>query len=316
MNRLVGLIALAILFASASVASAQEPPSLRAAPDAGAAAQVTRDIAGRWTGAGDAAMQSLAKAGGSLTNIVTGKFSGLSTTIAIADWSATLGTLSAGDVRGGVSGAAAIAVGGKITAGGAALFGEAGAVLGGAIGSFFPVIGNIAGTMVGGAVGTTAGGGFICAFGYDKYVKDYVAKGVLAGIAAVIDPLPMAEMRAKMDALMLQAMSPEERAMLEASSTFGGGEVQLLDFGTLPYVPTLKQPAPGVPSPDAQQQAALGDVVPSSFVIVWDPQPDLAIPCTISGGNVSCSYVRDLPRGARDVFDTRKHQRQRARRDA
>ncbi len=258
MNRPITLIMLAMLGALPSIASAQEPEPdvLRAAPDAGAIAQEYRDIGGRWTGAGDAAMQSLAKSGGTLTNIVTGKFAGLSKAVAIADWSATLGTLSAGDMRGGVSGAVAIAVGGKITAGGAAFFGEAGAVVGGAVGTFFPVIGNIAGTMVGGAVGTTAGG-FICAFGYDKYVKDYVAKGVLAGIAAVIDPLPMAEMRAKMDALMLQAMSPQERAMLEASSTFGGGEVQLLDFGTLPYVPVPKQPAPSAATPSPQDQAAL-----------------------------------------------------------
>ncbi len=68
---------------------------LRAAPDAGAVAQENRDIAGRWIGAGDAAMQSLAKSGGTLTNIVTGKFDGLSKTIAIADAASTLGAASA-----------------------------------------------------------------------------------------------------------------------------------------------------------------------------------------------------------------------------
>ncbi len=275
-------IMLAMLLASFSLASAQT-----AAPDAGAVAQEYRDIGGRWTGASDAAMQSLAKAGGTLTNIVTGKIAGLSNAVAIADWSATLGTLSAGDVRGGVSGAAAIAVGGKITAGGAAFFGEAGAVVGGAVGTFFPVIGNIAGTMVGGAVGTTAGG-FICAFGYDKYVKDYVAKGVLAGIAAVIDPLPMAEMRAKMDALMLQAMSPQEHAMLEASSTFGGGEVQLLDFGTLPYEPVPKQPASSVPATPPQQEAVLGDGIPASFELNQNAQVNYPLACTVVGARVSC----------------------------
>ena len=291
---------LALLLAS-SLASAQEPPSLRAAPppaqpdvltagpNAGAAAQESRDIAGRWLGASDAAIQEFGKVGGSLANIVTGKFSGLSTTIAIADWSSTVGALSAGDVRGAVSSAVAIKVGATVTSGGATLFGEIGAVTGGAVGSFFPVIGNVAGVMVGGAVGTAAGG-FIAAFGYDKYIKDYVAKGVLAGIAAVIDPLPMAEMRAKMDALMLQAMSPEERAQLEASATFGAGEVQLLDFGTLPHVPVPKQPLPNVPARDAQQQAALPPVVVGDLLVgVRKFVLDGPTVCTIDSGQVNCT---------------------------
>ena len=284
----------AFLLLSVCCAQAQEPPSLRApppaqpdvltaGPNAGAAAQETRDIAGRWLGASDAAIQEFGKAGGSLTNIVTGKFAGLSRAIAIADWSATLGAAWGGDVRGAVSSAVAIKVGATVTSGGATLFGEIGAVAGGAVGSFFPVVGNFAGVMVGGAVGTAAGG-FIAAFGYDKYVKDYVAKGVLAGIAAVIDPLPMAEMRAKMDALTLQAMSPEERALLEASATFGGGEVQLIDFGAQPSTPTLKQPAP-----DAQQQTALGDSVPASFELNQNNQINYPLACTVKDASVICS---------------------------
>ena len=104
-------------------------------------------------------------------------------------------------------------------------------------------------------------------------------------------------MRAKMDALMLQAMSPEERAMLEASSTFGGGEVQLLDFGTQPYVPVPKQPASSVPSTPQQQQAALGDSLPGSFLITWDTMPDHSFPCTISGTKVSCTDEMSLGGG-------------------
>ena len=253
MNRLVVPIAVAILSAAASAALAQEPPSLRAAPDPGALAQEQRDIAGRWLGATDAAIQSAGKAGGTLTNIATGKFDGLSKTIAVADAASTLGAASAGDVRGTVSGAAAIAVGGKVTAGGAALFGEIGAVTGGAVGSFFPVIGNIAGSIVGGAVGTAAGG-FIAAFGYDKYLKDYVTRGT-AGIMSVFDKALLNEAMEAKRAFLWATMAPEERAQLQA---FKPEEVALLDFGTLPYVPVLKQPAPQAPAmPLPQDQAAL-----------------------------------------------------------
>ncbi len=243
----------AFLVMSIDFASALEPPSLRVGPDPGAAAQENRDIAGRWLGATDAAIKSAGKAGGTLTNIVIGKFEGLSKTIAITDASAALGAASAGDVRGALSVAAAIAVGGEVTAGGAALFGEIGAVTGGAVGSFFPVIGNIAGSIVGGAVGTAAGG-FIAAFGYDKYVKDYVAKGV-TGIVSVFDKAPLAEAMEAKRAFLWATMAPEERAQLQ---TFKPEEVTLLDFGTLPYVPVLKQPAPTVPvTPPSQDQTAL-----------------------------------------------------------
>ena len=280
-STLITPMILATVFASTLIASAQ-------APDPGAVAQENRDIAGRWLGATDAAIQSAGKAGGTLTNIATGKFEGLSTSISIADAASTLGAASAFDMRGTVSGVAAIAVGGKVTAGGAALFGEIGAVTGGAVGSFFPVIGNIAGSIVGGAVGAAAGG-FIAAFGYDKYVKDYVTSGT-TGIMSVFDKAPLAEAMEAKRAFLWATMAPEERAQLTA---FKPEEVTLLDFGTLPYVPVLKQPA----ASGTQQQAALGDTVPSSFAIVWDTQPDLAIPCTISGGNVSCGYERDLPAG-------------------
>ncbi len=218
----------------------------------GAVAQEQRDIVGRWLGATDAAIQSFAKVGGPLTDIVTGKFDGLSKTIAIADAASTLGAASAGDVRGAVSGAAAIAVGGKVTAGGAALFGEIGSVAGGAVGSFFPVIGNIAGSIVGGAVGTAAGG-FICAFGYDKYVKDYVAQGI-TGIVSVFDTAPLTQAMQAKRAFLWETMAPEERAQLQG---FNPEEVQLLDFATLPYVLVPKQPTPSAATPSPQDQAAL-----------------------------------------------------------
>ena len=263
----------------------REPDVLRAAPDPAALAQEQRDIAGRWLGATDAAIQSAGKAGGTLTNIVTGKFEGLSKSISIADAASTLGAASAGDVRGTVSGAAAIAVGGKVTAGGAALFGEIGAVTGGAVGSFFPVIGNIAGSVVGGAIGTAAGG-FIAAFGYDKYVKDYVAKGV-TGLVSVFDKAPLAEAMEAKRAFLWATMAPEERAQLTA---FKPEEATLLDFGTLSYVPVLKQPAPQTSTPDAQQQAALppaaiGNLLTGVKKIVLDG-PTV---CTIDSGQVNCT---------------------------
>jgi len=75
--------------------------------------------------------------------------------------------------------------------------------------------------------------------------------------------------------------------MLEASSTFGGGEVQLLDFGTQPSVPTLKQPLPNVPAPDAQQQAVLPP--PASFLAgVRKIELYGIIKCDIAGNQVIC----------------------------
>ncbi len=184
-------------------------------------------------------------------------------------------------MRGAVSGAAAIAVGGKVTAGGAALFGEVGSVAGGVVGSFFPVIGNIAGSVVGGAVGTAAGG-FIAAFGYDKYIKDYVAQGV-AGIVSVFDTAPLDEAMQAKRAFLWETMSPEERAQLQSFNR--REEVTLLDFGTLPYVPVPKQPAP-----DAQQQAALppggvDNLLAGARRIVLDG-PTI---CTIDNGQVNCT---------------------------
>ncbi len=272
---LIAPIMLAMLLAPFSVASAQT-----AAPDAGAVAQEYRDIGGRWTGASDAAVQSLAKTGGTLTNIVTGKVAGLSNAVAIADWSATLGAASALDVRGAVSGAAAIAVGGNVTAGGAALFGEIGTVAGGAVGSFFPVIGNIAGSIVGGAVGTAAGG-FICAFGYDKYVKDYVAKGV-TGIVSVFDTAPLTKAMEAKRAFLWATMAPEERAQLQG---FNPQEVTLLDFGTLPYVLVPKT------SEATQQQMNIdrGIAGGSTFTLVQNLEIGHSMVCTITDGKVSCA---------------------------
>ena len=257
----------------------------------GAFAEEWRNVAGRWLGATDAAVESFAKVGGTLTDMVTGKFDGLSKTITIADASATLGAASAGDVRGTVSGAAAIAVGGKVTAGGAALFGEIGSVAGGAVGSFFPVVGNIAGSIVGGAVGTAAGG-FICAFGYDKYLKDYVAQGV-TGIVSVFDTAPLAGAMQAKRAFLWETMAPEERAKLQ---TFNPEEVQLLDFGTLPYVLVPKQPTQDAAAMDAQQQAALppaviGDPLAGVKTLEINPNSEIDFPlaCIIEGARFKCT---------------------------
>jgi hypothetical protein len=282
-----GSLPVSLLFLAWTAASAQEPPSLRAAPDAGTVAQEQRDIAGRWLGASDAAVQEFGKAGGTLTDAATGKFTGLSKAIAVADWSSTLGAATGGDVRGAVSGAVAIKVGATAAAGGAALFGEAGAIAGGMVGSFFPVIGNIAGSIVGGAIGAAAGG-FITAFGYEKYVKDYVSKGVIAGIASVFDKAPLAEAMEAKRAFLWATMAPEERAQLQV---FKPEEVALIDFGTLPYVPVPKQPAP-----DAKQQAALttGNVLAGVRKFTIGP-----LEWTINGGVATHRHV--YPGGATSV---------------
>ncbi len=303
------------------------PPLALAQTDAGKAAQDQRDIAGRWLGATDAAVQEFGRAGGTLTNASLSQFEGVSGAIGKADWASSYGALSAGDVRGAVGGAVAIKVGAAATSGGAALFGEVGAVTGGVVGSFFPVVGNVAGTMVGGAIGTAAGG-FITAYGYDKYVKDYVSEGVVAGIASVFDTAPLDQAMQTRRAFLLQTMAPEQQAQLQV---FKPEEVSLLDFGALPYVPVPKEPAlttpAATPSPQAQQQAALppavvGDLLVGVKKIVLDG-PTV---CTIDNGQVNCtqppanigSAVRQISRSLsgvvtgntlelalRDVFEAR-----------
>ncbi len=287
---------LAMLVASLSFAQAQElraapprePDVLRAAPDTGTVAQERRDIAGRWLGATDSAVQEFGKVGGTLTNASLSQFEGVSGAIAKADWASSYGALSAGDIRGAVSGAVAIKVGAAATSGGAALFGEAGAVAGGAIGSFFPVVGNVAGTMVGGAIGTAAGG-FITAYGYDKYVKDYVSKGVVAGIASVFDTAPLDQAMQARRAFLLQTMAPEQQAQLQV---FKPEEVSLLDFGTLPYVPIPKQPV------GTQQQAALPPVGAPTGDFLIDIGDAGALNCTVAAGTVRCegSYALGMAR--------------------
>jgi hypothetical protein len=280
---------LAMLLTSLSGASAQElraaPPAepdvLQAAPDPGAVAQESRDIAGRWLGASDAAVQEFGKAGGTLTNVVTGKVSGLSTAVSVADWASPVGALSAGDIRNAVSGAVAIKTGAAATAGAAALFGEIGAATGGVIGSFLPVIGNVAGTMVGGAIGTAAGG-FIVAYGYDKYVKDYVIKRV-TGLVSVFDTTPLDQAMQARRAFLLQTMSPEQQSQLQS---FSPEEVQLIDFAALPYVPVLKQPQSNAPATADQQQA----VLPAGNVLAGVRKIELfgQINCDIAGNRVTC----------------------------
>jgi hypothetical protein len=274
----------------------REPDVLRAAPDAGTVAQEQRDIAGRWLGASDAAVQEFAKAGGTLTSVATGKFTGLSTAISVADWASPVGALSAGDIRGAVSGAVAIKTGAAATAGGAALFGEIGAATGGVIGSFLPVIGNIAGTMVGGAIGTAAGG-FIAAYGYDKYVKDYVIKRA-TGLVSVFDTTPLDQAMQARRAFLLQTMSPEQQAQLQ---TFSPEEAQLIGFAALPYVPVLKQPLPQTPAD--QQQSALPPGGPSTVtgdidIVLWNAEyPDYRVPasCRILSGTMHCEGRKTDP---------------------
>jgi len=188
-----------------------------------------------------------------------------------------------GDIRGAVSGAVNIAVAPTVVGSFTAIGTGAGAMLG----SFVPVVGNALGGMVGGAVGTVAGG-YISAYAYDKYVKELVSKAVEGGIAAVFDTSPLQQAMQARQAFLHENASPEVKAdwdrMNAVSRSFGGGEGQVLDWERLPYVVT-----PMLPTPDAEQQAALGDGLPASFVLNQSTQTNYPLNCTIKDAQVTCS---------------------------
>jgi hypothetical protein len=249
-----------------------------------------RDLARGWNDAFESARGVSQAMGEKLSYKIT------SQAVSDADWATPLGAASAGDVRGTVSGATQIMVGGQATAGGSALFGAIGTGAGFAVGSFFPVVGNVVGAEVGGAIGTVAGG-FISSYAYDKFLKDMVGKGVEAGIAALFDADPLQQAMQARQAFLHQTVSPEVAAQLEVSLSFGSGEAQVLDWERVPYIVTPKQAlpqAPATPSPDAQQQAALPPATalppggPST--VTGDIQIDLFVPfnCTIAGGAMRC----------------------------
>ncbi len=184
------------------------------------------------------------------------------------------------------------------------------------------MIGNIAGSIVGGAVGTAAGG-FICAFGYDKYVKDYVAKGV-TGIVSVFDTAPLTEAMEAKRAFLWATMAPEERAQLQGLQSGRGDAARLRHAALCPGAEATGawRPGAGRAAAGGAAAAAVGDLLVGVKKIVLDG-PTI---CTIGNGQVDCtqppanigSAVRQISRSLsgvvrgntlelalRDVFEAR-----------
>jgi hypothetical protein len=213
----------------------------------------------------------------------------------VSDYVTPVGSASAGDVRGTVSGVTQIVVGGTATGTGAAFFGAVGTGAGAVVGSFFPVVGNIAGAQIGGAIGTVAGG-FISAYGYDKYLKDYIGAGVEGGFAAVFDVEPLKQAMQARQAFLHRNLSPELADALKTSLSFGGGEAQVLDWERVPYAIVKPQQSGATPAPE--QQAALPPVGAPTGVFQINPGDPQVFNCTIAAGAMRCegSYALGMAR--------------------
>ena len=329
---LITPIVLVLAFASAAVAQAQEPPSLRAAPPEqpdvlkrapetvlGIDASTVQMVGG-WVALGTDAVSKFGESGEKLVDVTRGDFVGSGGTrnrlknlwnarfdawrglsegtrntlpyqlapqlFQLSDFvGAVVDPALVGDGRGAVSGAVNLGATTAASSAGSAGGEWFGAVIGGAVGSFIPVVGNVAGATVGGAIGTFAGG-YLASAGYEAFLKDSVAQGIEAGIAAIVDPDPLMDMIVARQQALYQKLPPEVAEMIATSQSMGGGEAQLLDWGSL--VPT---PAPkGITlSPDAQQQAVLGDGVPASFELNQNVQINYPLACTIRDAHVACS---------------------------
>jgi hypothetical protein len=215
----------------------------------------------------------------------------------VSDWVSPVGSLSGGDVRGTVSGATQIVVGGTAAGTGAAFFGAVGTGAGAVVGSFFPVVGNIVGAEIGGAIGTVAGG-FISSYGYDKYLKDYVGAGVERGFAAVFDSDPLKDAMRARQAFLHQNLSPELAEAFKTSLGFGGGEAQIVDWERVPYAIVKPQQPGAAPTPVPEQQAALPPVGAPTGAFQIDPGDPQVFNCTIAAGVMRCegSYALGLAR--------------------
>jgi len=195
-----------------------------------------------------------------------------------------------GDVRGALGSAVNIGVAPTVTGAGASLFGAIGTGTGAVVGSFIPVVGTAVGSMVGGAVGTVAGG-YISAFAYDKYIKDLVGKAVEGGIAGVLDDTPLHQAMMARDTFLREQAADDLKAAWQdlrmVSASFNPEGTELMGGGAMPYIVAPKAP---VPSPDAQQQAALppptvGDLLTGVKKIMLEG-PTV---CTIDNGLVNCT---------------------------
>ena len=191
--------------------------------------------------------------------------------------------LIAGDGRGTVSGAVDLGATSAVSTAGTAGGEWLGTVIGGTVGCWVPVVGNVVGATVGGAVGGFAGG-YLAGAGYESYLKGSVVNAVEAGIAMLVDTDPLVQKMQAHEAALYRLLSPELAEMIKTSASFGGGEMQLQDWGRLVATP-------------AQDQAALGGELPASFVLNQNSELNQPVICKISGQAVACSGQHTLPLG-------------------
>ena len=206
--------------------------------------------------------------------------------------------LIAGDGRGTVSGAVDLGATSAVSTAGTAGGEWLGTVIGGTVGCWVPVVGNVVGATVGGAVGGFAGG-YLAGAGYESYLKGSVVNAVEAGIAMLVDTDPLMQKMQAHEAALYRLLSPELAEMIKTSASFGGGEMQLQDWGRLVATP-------------AQDQAALGGELPASFVLNQNSELNQPVICKIQwpGGRVfGPAYTH--PRSS-DIFTFRHRQRQHA----
>ncbi len=199
-----------------------------------------------------------------------------------------LGAAIEGDYRGVMGTAVSVAVEPSATAAGASVIGAIGTGIGATVGSFIPVVGTAGGAMVGGAIGTVAGG-YICSVAYDIYIKEWVGKGVEAGLAGLFDDTKLHEALMARDQFLREQGADDLKAawsqLRMVSKDFNPAGVELVGPGSTPYIVPPKPPLP-----DPQQQAALppasvGDLLAGVKKIAFDGPTT----CTIDNGQVNCS---------------------------
>ena len=157
-----------------------------------------------------------------------------------------------GDYRGAMGNAANLAVAPTASGAGASLFGAVGTGIGATIGSFIPVVGTVAGGMVGGAIGTFAGG-FVAASAYDRYVKDNLAGGLEAGIAALFDETPRQQAMDARHAFLYDTGADDIRTYWDNLRATGlsPDEVELIGPELSPDIAVPKEPVPSALPPAA-----------------------------------------------------------------
>ena len=197
-----------------------------------------------------------------------------------------------GDYRGAMGNAANLAVAPTASGAGASLFGAVGTGIGATIGSFIPVVGTVAGGMVGGAIGTFAGG-FVAASAYDRYVKDNLAGGLEAGIAALFDETPRQQAMDARHAFLYDTGADAIRAYWDnlRDTGLGPDEIELIGPELAPDIAIPKEAVPAPPP-----EAAAGDLLAgvSRFVLNPAPESDFLLACSIDAGQVTCSGRKDF----------------------